>query len=1413
MALKTKSELHTEITTLFPTNFNQEISAADLRSVTNDIVDSLALATGTVQVVSGDATAGITALTSNYVNKLVIGKGIQVFSHVSDPTIALVIPVSGSANFGGAPTKKTLSNALGFSTLVFGTGLRVEPTGTDGIAIHAQVGGGGIGTDTSGVTVASGENIPNTTWTNPTDATTITFARGLTPFSIGGNVYIGLTIPVSGASTFGAAPTKKTTPDGLGYSTLVFGTGLRVENTGTHGIVVHALAAGDGYLDTSGLTIYSGEAIPGISWTNPTDATRLYFAKGLQTFTAGGNTNIALTIPVSGSSTFGGSPVKQQLSNALGFSTLVFGTGLRVEPTGTDGIAIFAQVGGGGVGTDTSGVTVASGEDIPRTTWTNPTDATTLTFAKGLTTFDIGGNVYVGLTIPVSGASTFGGSPTKKVLPNGLGYSTIVFGTGLRVENTGTDGIVVHALAAGDGYLDTSGFTAFSGGAIPNVTWTDPTDVHKLYFGKGLQPFTTGGNTNIGLVIPVSGSDTFGGSPVKKQLANALGFSTLVFGTGLRVEPTGTDGIAIFAQVGGGGTGPDTSGVTIHSGGTIPGISWTNPTDATHLYFGKGLQTFTAGGNTNVGLVIPVSGSSTFGGSPVKQQLANALGFSTIVFGSGLRVEPTGTDGIAIYAKATSPTDTASGIVVISGDLVPTTTFTDSTQATEITFSRGLQPFQDGADMHIALSLPVSGIIDPTGTFSVDGVKVARSNALGFSSIAFGDGLMISDTGNGGLYVQKGTERGWINVLTDLTKLGIGPNAKADGVTDDGPAIQRAIDYVLGDPTKINKARNSIIFIPPGDYLIQTSITITSNNVFSEGLKIIGGGVHFNSDPGAANIPRVSATRLIWDQVTSGTDGPILTIRSCAALVLEDLSFFGLNPEVPSDPHTAPRTKIGLRMGYQGVGTMNQIVFKNLRFAYFERAFENRPDSDLLLGNYTFYNSMFSYCDVAFANWHIQGVIFSFYDPYFYSCKCCFWFLQGGNIAIYNGGSYNCHLLLWNEKATSKRFLIDGWFFDGNPSQRCRIYSDSPQLRNIISLANGTMDYYSGTTKGRNRGVFCFRNMEQSFSEGIDGRRQSVCEITPATGDPTRARFTLNYQRASDEYNFYGRVHPTGLITTEPIASGELIFLTGTSGNIYDGHHEVSGVSSHKTVYTADYDGTTNVQFIDTRTAHIYHGDLLASGFKPGMMVRISNSVSNDSSSLTANINYNYVIQTVDTGTMVFRSTPGNDLTPADNTDATFTSTVAIYEMRTPLYHIESGCSGIWRDGGWMFDQRGGSHIIVENCNFNVWGLDMRRLVNQQAKSWGIGGQTNSFTMRNCLIGSYRHSTEEANSAYAESASGITPGTSIGNSYVNVMPGVGTSNTNWYLFEDLPFTTRNLPPTGESNYKGPYRGMKYIAPP
>lgn len=754
-------------------------------------------------------------------------------------------------------------------------------------------------------------------------------------------------------------------------------------------------------------------------------------------------------------------------------------------------------------------------------------------------------------------------------------------------------------------------------------------------------------------------------------------------------------------------------------------------------------------------------------------------------------------------------------LTVVSGDFASLSTpitDPDGTAIDTLKFGRGLSLFINGGEVSTALDIPISGMTAPTGEFTTDGSGIAQSNGLHFSHINFGDGLMVTPRSDGSITVQKGVELGWINVRTDLTKLGIGPNAKADGVTDDGPAIQRAIDYVLQDPTSINKARHAVIFIPPGDYLIKTTIVVTSTDKWSEGLKIIGGGVSFDSDPGSISEKRVSATRFIWDQVTSGTDGPILYIRSCATVILEDISFFGLDPDVPSDPHTAPRTTNGLWMGRTSTGTVVHCIFKNLRFYYFKRAFECRPDDDLLVANYTFYNFVCAYCDVGFSCWHVQGVIYNFYNPYFYTCKLAFWFLQGGDLNVYNGGSYGLHCILSNEKGTSKRHVIDGWFFDGNSSQRTRVYYDASFLRQPTSLADGTMDYQYTIPKGRNRGVFSFRNMEQSTAEGIDGRKQTVCEITPATGNPNLARFTLNYQRASDEYDFYGRVHPTGLITTEPVASGELIFLTGTSGGIYDGHHEVSGVSSHKTVYIADYNGTTNVNFEDSRTVSIYEGDWIASGFKPGMMVRISNSVNNNSNATVSDTGYYHLIDTLDTGTIIFRDGVGDDLNTLDNTDGTFTSTVAIYEMMTALDHIESGCSGVWRDGGWLFDQRGGSHIVVENCNFNYWGLDMKRLVNQQAILWAVGGMQNSFLMRDCLIGGFRNSTQTSDSSYAESASGITPGTSIGSSYVNTMPGVGTSNTNWYCFEDLYFTTKNLPPTGESNYKGPYRGMKYIAP-
>ena len=54
----------------------------------------------------------------------------------------------------------------------------------------------------------------------------------------------------------------------------------------------------------------------------------------------------------------------------------------------------------------------------------------------------------------------------------------------------------------------------------------------------------------------------------------------------------------------------------------------------------------------------------------------------------------------------------------------------------------------------------------------------------------------------------------WMNAKT-------GYNAKGDGTTDDAPALQNALNAL------VNNTTSRVLFIPPGTYLIKSTLTIT----------------------------------------------------------------------------------------------------------------------------------------------------------------------------------------------------------------------------------------------------------------------------------------------------------------------------------------------------------------------------------------------------------------------------------------------------------------------------------------------------------------------------------------------------------------------------------------------------------
>ena len=140
MALISKSALRTEITSQFPTQHINLITASDLRDITTDIVDSMVHITGGVTVASGNGVASVGAISGSS-QGLLVEQGLQVYGAEGNMKLALAIPISGVTGVAGSyPTdaiRVVQHNGLGFSFLKFGKGFRLTPSLDGSVLIEA----------------------------------------------------------------------------------------------------------------------------------------------------------------------------------------------------------------------------------------------------------------------------------------------------------------------------------------------------------------------------------------------------------------------------------------------------------------------------------------------------------------------------------------------------------------------------------------------------------------------------------------------------------------------------------------------------------------------------------------------------------------------------------------------------------------------------------------------------------------------------------------------------------------------------------------------------------------------------------------------------------------------------------------------------------------------------------------------------------------------------------------------------------------------------------------------------------------------------------------------------------------------------------------------------------------------------
>ena len=135
-----------------------------------------------------------------------------------------------------------------------------------------------------------------------------------------------------------------------------------------------------------------------------------------------------------------------------------------------------------------------------------------------------------------------------------------------------------------------------------------------------------------------------------------------------------------------------------------------------------------------------------------------------------------------------------------------------------------------------------------------------------------------------------------INVTTDLVRLGYSANAKNDGTTGGGDAIQDAIDHFLLNPEDFYA-----IYIPPGVYSISKSLIIAYPPL---GNAAAGTWSQCNIISSLNMFPDVGGAKIKWNSGLGKVD-PMLVIQGARNVSLSGITFDGPNA-APFDLLDAP---------------------------------------------------------------------------------------------------------------------------------------------------------------------------------------------------------------------------------------------------------------------------------------------------------------------------------------------------------------------------------------------------------------------------------------------------------------------------------------------------------------------------
>ncbi len=179
----------------------------------------------------------------------------------------------------------------------------------------------------------------------------------------------------------------------------------------------------------------------------------------------------------------------------------------------------------------------------------------------------------------------------------------------------------------------------------------------------------------------------------------------------------------------------------------------------------------------------------------------------------------------------------------------------------------------------------------------------------------------------------------WVNVKTDVN-----PGAIGDGLTDDTPAIQAALNKIGSHP-----GTPKVVYLPPGSYRITETLTLKQRN----GGMIIGHGI---------------STRLIWDGESGGrmfwSNGAAR--QSYIGMVWDGAGKAGVG--IDHDSKTFYETRVlhehmefrnfetaGIRVGHDQKLASAEMLFGNLIF--------NNNTHGVLIQSWNDYNNVFDGCN------------------------------------------------------------------------------------------------------------------------------------------------------------------------------------------------------------------------------------------------------------------------------------------------------------------------------------------------------------------------------------------------------------------------------------------------------------------